>query len=212
MLERRLADFGAVPFDHGALLPLLADYQRPNDKIAEWLKQGVLVPLKRGVYVVGPMWRQEPLSLPLVANRLYGPSCVSLDYALSWHGLIPERVYELTSVCLGRGRVLDNALGRFSYRTVPGKLFPVGMRREVVSGKVAFLMAGPEKALCDRVLLTRHLQAISRPSMRDFLFQDMRLDEEMLAQFDLSIVQRYAESGHKQRQMQALFKVLEALQ
>jgi len=77
---------------------------------------------------------------------------------------------------------------------------------------VAFLMAGPEKALCDRVLLTRHLQAISRPSMRDFLFQDMRLDEEMLAQFDLSIVQRYAECGHKPRQMQALFKVLEALQ
>ena len=211
MLESRLSDFGAVPFSHGALLPLLADYQRPNDKIAEWLKQGILVALKRGLYVVGPSWRREPLSLPLLANRLYGPSCVSLDYALSWHGLIPERVYELTSVCLGRGRVLENVLGRFSYATVPGKLFPLGVRREEVSGSVAFLMAGPEKALCDKVLLTRHLQAVSWTAMHDFLFADLRLDEDALALFELAVVRKYAESGHKQRQMRTLLQVLETL-
>ena len=95
----QLDSFGAVPFSHGALLPSSKDYRRPNDKIAEWLRQGVLVAIKRGLYVRGEPSRAP--CLPLVANRLYGPSCVSLDYALAWHGLIPERLHEITSVCTG---------------------------------------------------------------------------------------------------------------
>lgn len=92
----QLDSFGAVPFSHGALLPSLKDYRRPNDKM---LWQGVLVAIKRGLYVRGEPSRAP--CLPLVANRLYGPSCVSLDYALAWHGLIPERLHEITSVCTG---------------------------------------------------------------------------------------------------------------
>ena len=211
MLQLKLANFSSVPFCHGDLLPLLADYSRPNDKIAEWLKQGVLVALKRGLYVVGPAWRKEELRLPLLANRLYGPSCVSLDYALSWHGLIPERVHEVTSVCVRRGRTFDNAVGRFSYVSVPRVLYPIGIRQERASAQVSFLIASPEKALCDKVLLTRRLQAVSRVSMQRFLFDDLRLEPEALSDFDASIVEQYVESGHKLRQMRALLHVLESL-
>jgi hypothetical protein len=210
-IESRLAGFGAVPFSLGAVLPLLADYRRPNDKIAEWLRQGVLIPIKRGLYITGANWRNEPLSLPLVANRLYGPSCVSLEYALSWHGLIPEQVHEVTSVCVRRGRVMENALGRFSYYSIPSELFPIGIQLEQHGNSIAFLMAGPEKALCDKVMLTRHLQAVSRSSMREFLFEDMRMDPDALANFDLDIVDQYVASGHKPRQMRALRRVLEEL-
>lgn len=212
MLEVQLANLCSVPFSHGALLPLLADYKRPNDKIAEWLRQGVLVALKRGLYVVGPAWRRGELSLPLVANRLYGPSCVSLEYALSWHGLIPERVHELTSVCMRRSRVFDNALGHFSYVTMPRRLFPVGIQQEVASDQVSFLIAGPEKALCDKLLLTRRLPAMSRVTMQDFLFEDLRIDPDTLVELDLAIVKQYAESGYKPRQMRVLLQLLEALQ
>lgn len=211
-MEHRLAHFGSVPFSHGALLPLLEGFRRPNDKIAGWLKQGVLVSLKRGLYVVGPAWREGELSLPLVANRLYGPSCVSLDYALSWHGLIPERVHELTSVCMRRGRVFENALGRFSYMTLPGSLFPVGVQQVRVSDQVSFLMAGPEKALCDKVLLVRNLSAVSRNSIQRFLLDDLRLDEDFLVGMDLSVVKKYAGSGRKARQLTALLQFLEAYQ
>ena len=159
MREAMLEQFGAVPFSHGTLMLLLKQYQRPNDKIAEWMRRGDLVPLKRGLYVAGPTWRKGDVSLPLVANRLYGPSCVSLEYALFWHGLIPERVYEVTSVCMRRSRVFANALGRFSYVTVPPGLFPVGVRQEQASEREPFLLAGPEKALCDTVLLTRNLRS-----------------------------------------------------
>lgn len=210
MLEFRLSSFGAVPFSHGALLPLLSDYARPNDKISEWLASGTLISLKRGLYVVGAPWRQETLCLPLIANRLYGPSCVSLEYALSWHGLIPERVIEVTSVCTGRGRELENSLGRFSYSKIPQQLFPLGLTIEGV-GNQCFWLASPTKAVCDTVLLTRHLKALGKASMEAFLFEDLRMDADLLADFDATVLEGYANSGYKTRQFKALRQVLEGL-
>lgn len=210
MLELRLSYFGGVPFSHGALLPLLSDYARPNDKISEWLASGTLISLKRGLYVVGAPWRQEALCMPLIANRLYGPSCVSLEYALAWHGLIPERVVEVTSVCTGRGREFENALGRFSYTKIPQQLFPLGITIEAV-GNQHFWLANPTKAVCDIVLLTRHLRAFGKASMQDFLLEDLRMDEELLRDFDESVLEGYASSGYKPRQFKALRQVMEGL-
>ena len=208
MLDSVLQRFGAVPFSHGALLPVLKDYSRPNDKIAEWLRQGVLVSVKRGLYVLG----QPGLApcLPLVANRLYGPSCVSLDYALAWHGLIPERVHEITSVCIGRGRTIDNALGRFSYARLPDQVFPCGITQASSSAQENFLMASPAKALCDKVMLTPHLRANSRIAMRRFLFEDLRVGVDDLRDLDLDVVRIYSACGVKTAQMRALLQILEA--
>ena len=210
MLELRLSSFGGVPFSHGALLPLLSDYARPNDKISEWLAAGTLISLKRGLYVVGAPWRQEALCMPLLANRLYGPSCVSLEYALAWHGLIPERVVEVTSVCTGRGREFEDALGRCSNTKIPQLLFPLGITIEAV-GNQRFWLANPTKAVCDTVLLTRHLRAFGKASMQDFLLEDLRMDEEILRDFDESVLEGYASSGYKPRQFKALRQVLEGL-
>jgi hypothetical protein len=211
MLEIQLQRFGAVPFSHGALLPLLAGYRRPNDKIAEWVRQGVLLPLKRGMYVVGDAWRKGALCLPLVANHLYGPSCVSLDYALAWHGLIPERAHEVTSVCMRRGRVVDNVLGRFSYARLPAAVYALGIEQASVSEQDRFLLAGPAKALCDKVLLTRYLRVSSRAGVQRLLFEDLRVDESTLVGLDLAVVRGYAAAGVKMAQMQALLQVLEEL-
>lgn len=211
MLELKLSELGGVPVDHRVLLGLLSDYKRPNDKIAEWLRQGVLLSIKRGLYVVATPWRQGDLSLPLIANHLYGPSCVSLEYAMAWHGIIPERVHEVTSVCMRRARTFDNACGRFSYVSVPQAVYPFGIAQHTTAGGVNFLMASSEKALCDKIMTTRNLNAFGRNTMASFLFDDLRVDEPTLADFDVSIVQRYAHSGHKPRQFQALCKVLEDL-
>ncbi|MCK9515354.1 MAG: hypothetical protein M0Q87_04755 [Ottowia sp.] len=210
-LESRLRQFGAVPFTHGALLPLLGAYKRPNDKISEWLREGVLVPLKRGLYVLGDEGRDGPPCLPLVANRLYGPSCVSLDWALAWHGLIPERVHEVTSVCMRRGRVFDNPLGRFSYFRIPANVYPLGVEQVTASAQETFLIASPAKALCDKVLLTRHLQARSRTSMQRYILDDLRVDAGALRGVDLATVRAYAGADVKTAQMKALLEMLEAL-
>lgn len=203
-----LGHLGAVPFHHGALLPVLKDYRRPNDKIAEWLRQGVLVPVKRGLYVRGGIGHAP--CLPLVANHLYGPSCVSLDYALAWHGLIPERVHEITSVCTGRGRVVVNALGRFSYTRLPANVYPCGISQASASAQETFLIASPAKALCDKVMLTPRLRATSRAAMQRFLFDDLRIDVEALLGLDLDVVRAYAVSGSKTARLVALLNCLEA--
>lgn len=204
-----LQHFGNVPFGHGALLPVLQGYRRPNDKIAEWLRQGVLLPVKRGLYLVADP-AQAPC-LPLVANRLYGPSCVSLDYALAWHGLIPERAQELTCVCIGRGRVIGNALGRFTYTRLPALLYPCGIVQASASAQETFLIASPTKALCDKVLLTPHLSVTTHAAMQRFLFDDLRIDGEALHGLDLDLVQTYAQGGTKAAQLRTLLGVLEVL-
>jgi len=153
---RRLQSFGSVPFNHGALLPLLADYRRPNDKIAALLARGDLVQLRRGLYMLGAELRTTPVSLPLVANVLFGPSYVSLDFALSWHALIPEGVVEVSSVTPRRTREFATPLGRFSYSHLPPAVYAVGVRMESTPQGSHFLMASAEKALCDKLLLTRN--------------------------------------------------------
>ena len=209
MTEAQLHHFGAVPFSHGALLPMLKDYRRPNDKIAEWLRQGVLLSVKRGLYIRGG--HAAGPCLPLVANRLYGPSCVSLEFALAWHGLIPERTHEVTSVCTGRGRTIDNALGRFSYTRLPATIYPCGIVQASVSAQETFLIASPAKAVCDKVMLTPRLRATSRAAMQRFLLEDLRIDGDDLRTLDLDVVRAYARCGTKAAQMRALLQCLEAM-
>ena len=82
-LIRQLSRFGSVPFTHGALLPLLTGYKRPNEKIVRLLASGILVQVKKGLYLLGEEYRANPVSLPLVANLLYGPSWIS-----HWRGMV----------------------------------------------------------------------------------------------------------------------------
>lgn len=211
-LDQQVRAFGSVPFSHGSLLPLLHEYKRPNDKIARWLTDGQLVQLRRGLYVLGNGWRATPVSLPLLANALLGPSYVSLEFALSWHGLIPEGVREVSSVTSRRGRLFETPLGRFSYSHVPLAWFAIGVRMEAGSEGLSFLMASPAKAICDKLVLTRRLQAVSVKSMRVFLFEDLRLEAESVRALDQRVIRDCMATGHKSRHLQALQKCVEAMQ
>jgi len=211
-VEKSLRFLGNIPFGHEVLLSLLADYRRPNDKIADWLAKGVLLPIRRGLYVLGPDDRESPISLPLVANLLYGPSYVSLEFALSWHGLIPEGVFDVTSVTLKRSREVTTPLGLFSYVHLPQPAYGVGIRTEQGPGGVSFLMASSEKALCDLVMLTRRLSLMSVSAMMTWLREYLRMDMEMLQAMDRQIVLDCAEAGYKSRHLLVLAKALETLQ
>jgi hypothetical protein len=211
-LSESLAKFGTIPFSHGALLPLLADYRRPNDKIAHMLAAGELLQLRRGLYVLGAVYRQAPLSLPLVANHLRGPSCVSLDFALSWHGLIPESVIEISSVTPGRSKTYHTALGRFTYTHVPLSLYRLGINMQQNPDGSHFVMAGPEKALCDKLALTRNLQLTSITAMQTFLLENLRIDEAALQTMNSKILLACAQCGYKQQLLSLLQTTVEAMQ
>ena len=85
-------------FSHGMLYSLLEkSVSNVNDKISNLVKSGELVRLKKGFYTFSKAYLTRPINLISVANTLYTPSYVSFDYALSFHGMIPERVNEITS-------------------------------------------------------------------------------------------------------------------
>lgn len=209
VLDDPLAGFGSVPFTHGALVSKLADYRRPNDKIARWLANGDLLSLRRGLYLAGQRYRSAAVSGSLVANLLYGPSYVSLESALAWHGLIPEGVMHVTSVTTRRAREISTPLGTFSYTHLPLAFYRIGIAMFSNDDGTAFLMATPEKALCDKVALTRRLDAVSTAAMRSFLFDDLRIEPTALAGFDPGIVLACSGAGFKKRQLMALLKVVE---
>ena len=114
-IRRKIKTYTEAPLSHNIVMEALSSYGRPNDKISEMLKSGELLALRRGLYVPGP---ELDLPLPnnfLIANHLRGPSYISLESALSYWGLIPERVYEISSVTTKTSKTYETAIGRFSY-------------------------------------------------------------------------------------------------
>ena len=106
-------------------------------------KRGDVLKLRRELYTLP----DRPASDLEIANRLYAPSYVSFEYALAFHHLIPESVYEVTSATTRTSRHFE-ALGKsFTYRRIRLAAF-TGYRPEQVGGHV-ILIAEPEKALVD---------------------------------------------------------------
>ena len=180
-------------FDYQVLLDALSGYAKPRDKITRLLADGAIVRIKKGLYCFGEAFRRVLLSREHLANLVYGPSYVSLDYALSFHGLIPETVHAVTSVTTGRSREFDTPLGVFSYRMLSGPRYSVGARLEAV-GHQSFLMATPEKALADKVWTDKRFDGVTVSGFGAYLLDDLRIDPEALAGLDRSRVQSIAQS------------------
>src|ERR1035437_9472555 len=83
------------------------------------LASGELIQVRRGLYAVAPAISGRPMDLFSLAGRIYGPSYVSLESALSDQGLIPEAVHAVTSVTAKRSAEFQTPLGVFSYTRIP---------------------------------------------------------------------------------------------
>ena len=93
-----LLDFGIIPIDYTSLRSIYPVHKSLNDKISDLEKQGTIIRLKRGMYVLSPQVSKKHISTELIANHLYGPSYVSMESALRFYGLIPERVFNTVSM------------------------------------------------------------------------------------------------------------------
>ena len=198
---------GNVPVSMEVLQSLYRDYQSPNMHISMLEKKGLLIRLKRGLYVVSPEISDKELTVGLIANHLYGPSYVSLHWALRWYGLIPERIDTVTSMTTRHTREFENALGRFTFRGVSREYFPIGIKSQEEAG-LHFLLASPEKALCDMLMQEKHVpdQSISR--LEVFIEEDMRMDLEDLRQLDERIIRQCLEVGNKKQVLSNLLKLI----
>lgn len=175
---------GREEFDYVALMSALKGYANPRDKVTALLRQGTIVRVKKGLYVFGAEVRRGPFSLEILANTIYGPSYLSLQYALAHYGLIPEGVTEVTSVSLTRGKRFETPVGRFSYHAVPERAFGIGVDQLEIAKGVFCLMATREKALADALYLTKGLRLTSESEMTSYLTDSLRIDEDALAELD----------------------------
>ena len=121
-------------------------------------KKKFIIHLKRGLYCLS----DTHVDHLLLANKIYTPSYISLEFALSYYGILPETTYEITSITTKPTRrfvVLENI---FSYKSVQKKTFtgyaPVKHDQNVV------LMAEPEKAFVDYIYFKTRIK--STPSDR----------------------------------------------
>jgi hypothetical protein len=197
-------------FDYQTLLDSLKQYECPRDKITSLLRQGAIIRAKKGIYVFGSKYARRPFSREILANMIYGPSCISLDFALYYHGLIPERVEAVTSVTSGRGRRFVTPLGLFIYRQVPPMAFPVGIDQVQIEGGRVCLMAVPEKALADKIQDERGTGIRSQDDMRRYLMQNLRIDAESLEKLQLDTISILAER-YGSRKLRLLNKVIARL-
>ncbi len=149
-----------------------AEYANPLDKMKREVDDGVLFRLRKGLYETDA--RAEPLFL---AAAILAPSYVSFETALSFYGLIPERVYAITSASFHqrKNKVFENFFGRFTYVDVPVEVFPLGLKI-LERGEYAIKIATKEKALCDT--LSKGPVVRSRRELKRLLFENMRIDEE----------------------------------
>jgi hypothetical protein len=151
LIEKIRGSVGADVFTDNAMMNVLqgsADSRYGIVKRA--LRAGDIIRLKRGLYAFGPRHQRKGINLFQLAQTIYGPSYVSVESALAYHGWIPEAVYATTSVSAKRSKEVETPLGFFSYVNVPSNDFLAGVRR-ITAPDGVFLMATPWRALADYV-------------------------------------------------------------
>ena len=205
---KELKDLGNVPVSMEVLQSLYKDYQSPNMHISMLEKKGLLIRLKRGLYVVSPEISSKELSVGLIANHIYGPSYVSLHWALRFYGLIPERVETITSITTRHTREFANIRGHFTFRGVSKEYFPIGIKSQEDEG-LHFLLASPEKALCDMLMQEKYVPDQSVSRLEVFFEEDMRIDLDDLRQMDGRIIRQCMEVGNKKPVLTNLLKLIE---
>lgn len=179
--------------DYLLLTSILKKYKRPRDKITQLLKSEALVRIKKGLYIFGKDYAKKPYVIETLANLIYGPSYISLDYALAYYGMIPERVEVVTSVTNKRNKIFKTPIGQFTYRYLNPSKYPVGVTEIMIDDTHPTLFATAEKALADKIMLgSSGLQLEKKEDIALYLYEDLRLDHTKVRELDIKKLSQIA--------------------
>jgi hypothetical protein len=207
-LGQSIQQYASYPIPHHLLAGLLKEYRKPNEKIRHLIKEGVLEPVKRGLYIAGPKISTSRPDPFLIANHILGPSYVSLESALSFHGLIPEQVYEITSVTTKATRKFTTPHGLYSYTRLPLPYYSYGIRSTEAGIQQRFLIASPEKALFDKIITTAGVELRSRRSVLSYLENDLRIDVDGLKNLDIQSMESWLSTSPKKDSLHMLTETI----
>lgn len=198
MMKNILRHIETPYVDAQTLLGLLTDYKKPREAILRMVKSEELIRLKNGVYLISEKVRSGGATLipyEQLANFLYGPSYVSMEWALSFYAMIPERVHTVTSMTLGRSKEYHTPVGHFSYLKLSPRCYSIGITQKKQPDFVGgFLMATPEKALADMVFHT--CRGLDRDQLKVELLESKRIDKECFRSLDRALMEEIANSYH----------------
>ncbi len=168
----------------------LADIRR---QVSGWIKKGYLIQLKRGVYIFSDTYRKITPSPRFIANYFVLPSYLSLEYALGYYDLIPERVTVYSSLTTKKTQTFANALGRFEYSSVKESLF-FGFTK-ASSDNQDFFIALPEKAILDFFYFRKHIRGAAG-EFEAFRFQNLEvLKLKLFQEFSRAYPSRVRKAG-----------------
>ena len=202
-----LNNIANIPMTASVIASLYPELKSPDKKVAWLEKNGFIIRLKRGLYVVNPEHSGKTLSSELIANHLYTPSYVSMSTALRYYGLIPEAVYVHQSMTVKHSRSFQTPIGSYDYKYVSREAFSVGVR-SIHKGDYAFLMASPEKALCDLIANSSKVNLRYMKDVEIYLEQDIRMDMDEFYKMDATIFEDYIKVGKKADSISTLLRFL----
>ncbi len=153
-----------------------------ND-LTRWVKTGRFVKLKRNLYEFIDSVLELNIPDVYVANKLYSPSYVSLETALSIYGVIPDIAAQVTSMTTRTTREFKNKYGCFFYRSCQKRAF-TGYKLMLYEG-VKIFIADTEKALVDFI----YFSVRRKDSLN---FDEERFDKHVLKKLSWSKVLKYA--------------------
>ena len=183
------------------------NYSNIYNKIRNEENKKNLIKIRRGLYETNPS--ANPLTL---ANAILSPSYISFETALSYYGMIPERVYAIKSATFmkNKKKEFSNQFGLFLYCDINKNAYPYDICQiEIENVKVA--IASKEKALIDMISILSPRNNIKE--LEDLIFNDLRIDEVIFDELDkkkmielcdlycnksIKILKRYLEAKYDQ--------------
>lgn len=194
----RLSPPGGI-FDETVIRNVFSDKSEGARKLLVYraVSAGEIIRLKPGLFLLAPEFRRTDPHPFVIAAALHSPSHVSLESALSHHGLIPEAVFQVASVTVFRSRTYETPVGVFVFERVPADDPKAGVRAIKVDGRSWAFVATPLRAIADLVYLRKRVRW-ERDGLA-FLTESMRMETDDLRKMSFEDLEAVAASIHDRR-------------
>ena len=167
---------------YAMLIDELQEYKNPKTKIQRMVRNKELYSITKGLYETNPF--VNPFYL---ANPILFPSYISFETALSYYGLIPEKVFTIKSATynMTKKKQFDTSFGLYTYQDIPKEVYGYGVSMFFDDGYV-YQMATKEKALLDLIYTMPKISNMKE--MRELLFEDLRINEMGIDMLDIGMI------------------------
>jgi len=171
-------------------------------RLYEWQKKGYILKLTNNFYIFSNAEIDDSF-LRMISNKIYSPSYVSLESALSYYGLIPEAVFQITSISSRKTHNIQTNISNFNYRSIHKRLFWGYSLNTKTSHN--FFIADLEKTILDYLYLNPHLDDIKS-------LEELRFNQEIFNDLlDVSRLKKYLQIFSHTRLLKTTTKLMKVL-